>query len=109
MIILKELGSDQTFKIIPRAYNADTLVLVNETTGEETSYAISITQTDYYAVITKTLALKEGNFYRMTVLNGSTVVYRDKVFCTNQTISSYSVNNNEFTTYTTDNEYITYE
>lgn len=109
MIVLKELGTDQTFKIIPRTYAADTLVLVNETTGEETSYAISITQTDYYAVITKTLTLKEGNFYRMTVLNGSDIVYRDKVFCTNQTISSYSVNNNEFTTYTTDNEYITYE
>lgn len=109
MIILKELGTDQTFKIIPRVYAADTLVLTNETTGESTSYAITITQTDYYAVITKTVALKEGNFYRMTVKNGSDIVYRDKVFCTNQTISTYSVNNGEFTTYTTDNDYIIYE
>jgi len=109
MIVLKELGTDQTFKIIPRSYDADTLTLVNETTGESTDYAITITQVDYYAVITKTLSLKEGNFYRMTVKNGSDIIYKDKVFCTNQTVSTYSPNNGEFTTYTSDNEYITYE
>lgn len=109
MIVLQETGSAQTFKIIPRVYAADTLTLVNETTGEETIYNITITQTDYYAVITKVITLKEGNFYQMTVKNGSDIIYKDKVFCTNQTVSSYSPNSGEFTTYSSDNDYIVYE
>jgi hypothetical protein len=109
MIILQETASAQTFKIIPRTYVADTLLLKNEVTGDEISYAITITQTDHYAVITKILTLQEGNFYKLTVLNGGNVVYKDKVFCTNQSVSTFSVNNGEFNTYTSDNEYITYE
>lgn len=109
MIILKESGSDQTFKIVPRELNADTMTLVNETTGESTDYAVTPTTVDYYLEITKTVTLKEGNFYQLTVKNGSDVVYKDKVFCTNQTIADYSVNNNEYTNYTSDNDYITYE
>lgn len=109
MIILKESGSDQTFKIVPRELNADSMTLVNETTGESTNYVVSPTTVDYYLEITKTVTLKEGNFYQLTVKNGSDVVYKDKVFCTNQTVATYSVNNNEYTTYTSDNDYITYE
>ena len=109
MIVLKETATSQTFKIIPRQMNADTLTLVNETTGEETIYDISITQLDYYAVIEKTLDLKENNFYKMTVKNGTDVVYKDRVFCTNQVIEEFTVNNNEYTSYSSDNDYITYE
>lgn len=109
MIILKESGSDQTFKIVPRELNADTMTLVNETTGESTDYAVTPTTVDYYLEITKTVTLKEGNFYQLTVKNGSDVVYKDKVFCTNQTVDNYTVNSGEYTTYTSDNDYITYE
>lgn len=109
MIVLKETASSQTFKIIPRSMNADTLTLVNETTGEETIYNISITQLDYYAVIDEVLDLKENNFYKLTVSNGSEIVYKDKVFCTNQVIENFTVNNNEYTSYSSDNDYITYE
>lgn len=109
MIILKEQGTSQTFKIIPRSYTADRMELKNETTGETTSYDITVTQTDYYAVISKIVTLKEGNFYGLTVYDGVDIIYKDKVFCTNQTVSTYSVNNNEYTNVTTDNEFIIYE
>ena len=109
MIILKESGSDQTFKIIPRELEATTMTLTNETTGVSTSYDITPTILDYYLQITKTVTLQEGNFYMLTVKNGADIVYKDKVFCTNQTLSDYSVNNNEYTNYTSNNDYITYE
>jgi len=32
----------------------------------------------------------------MTILDGTDLVYRDKVFCTNQTIETYSVNKDEY-------------
>jgi len=109
MIILREQGTSQTFKIIPRIYSADSMVIVNETTGDSITYAITLTQTDYYAVIAKIVTLQENNFYKLTVLNGTDEVYRGRIFCTNQTISDFTVNNSEFNTYTSDNEYITYE
>ena len=85
------------------------MIITNETTGVSTTYSISITQTDYYAVITKTVSLKEDNFYNLTVKNGSDIVYKDRIFCTNQTLSDFSVNNSEYDTYSTDNDYISYE
>jgi hypothetical protein len=109
MIILLEQVGSQTFKVIPRSYAADSMVFVNETTGDSITYAITPTQTDYYMVIAKALTLQENNFYKITILDGTDEVYRGRVFCTNQTISDFTVNNSEFNTYTSDNEYITYE
>lgn len=118
MIVLKEQGTDQTFKFIPREYNADTIVLTSETLNTSTTYAITVSRVDYdgtadtsglYLSVTDTFTLKEGNFYSLVVKNGSDVVYKDKVYCTNQTVADYSVNNGQFTTYTSTNDYITYE
>ena len=109
MIVLQETASAQEVKFIPREYQADTIVLVNETTDESTTYNITTTQSGYYLVVNDVFDLKENNFYFMTVKNGSDIVYRDKIYCTNQTISDYSVNNGEYDDYTSTNDYITYE
>jgi hypothetical protein len=107
MIVLKQSGIDQDFFVIPRTYTADSMVITNETTGESTTYAITSSIDGYYLTWSKTVTLKEGVFYNMTVYNGANIVYKDRIFCTNQTVADYSVNNNEFTSVTTDNEYIT--
>jgi len=109
MIILQETGIAQEFKVIPRELEADSMTLTSETTGEVVTYVITPTIDRYYLVINEIVALKENNFYTIEVKNGADIVYKDKIFCTNQTVSSFSVNNNEFTTYSSDNDYITYE
>ena len=109
MIILQETGIAQEFKIIPRELVADSMILASETTGEAVTYVITPTIDRYYLVINEIVALKENNFYTIEVKNASEIVYKDKIFCTNQTVSDFSVNNNEFTTYSSDNDYITYE
>ena len=109
MIILKEQATSQTFNIIPRYYTADSMVITNETSGEATTYAITPTVTSYYLTITDIVDLKEGNFYTLKVLNGSEIVYRDKIYCTNQVIENYTINNGEYVENTTDNDYIIYE
>jgi hypothetical protein len=109
MIILQETGTAQEFKIIPRELVADSMTLTSETTGEAVTYVITPTIDRYYLVINEIVALKENNFYTIEVKNASEIVYKDKIFCTNQTVSDFSVNNNEFTTYSSDNDYITYE
>ena len=109
MIILEEIGTAQTFKIIPRELVADSMVILNELTDVSETYAITPTVDRYYLVIDEVLNLKEGNFYTLEVKNGSEIVYKGKIFCTNQSISTYSVNNNEYTNVTTDNDFIIYE
>lgn len=109
MIILQETGIAQEFKVIPRELVADSMTLTSETTGEAVTYVITPTIDRYYLVINEIVALKENNFYTIEVKNATEIVYKDKIFCTNQTVSDFSVNNNEFTTYSSDNDYITYE
>lgn len=115
MIILQESGSDQTFKFIPRSYTMDSMDIEEEGTDVVTNYVVTGTRVDYdgnsdstgtYLSVTDTVTLKEGRFYRLTVKNGSTVIYRDKIFCTNQSVSTYTINNGEYTTNTTDNDFI---
>ena len=109
MIVLKESATSQEIKFIPREMAVNVLSFVNETTGEETLYNVTYSTDRYYLVVDATFDLKEDNFYKLTALNGSDVVYKDKVFCTNQTIEDFTVNNNAYTSYSSDNDYITYE
>tara|TARA_S200002703_G_scaffold46678_1_gene40487 strand:+ start:703 stop:1041 length:339 start_codon:yes stop_codon:yes gene_type:complete len=110
MIILQESSSSQTISFIPREYSSGTtynVKIVNESNGK-TIYDVdttSITENLYYNQYTAVLNLKQDNFYMLTI-TGSDVVYKDKIFCTNQTASSYSVNNNEYTQQTSSNEFI---
>lgn len=109
MIILQESASPQTFKVIPRSYTATSVSFRHEETNTVLTYNITPTTTDHYLNITCTPVLKQDHFYELTVYNGATIIYKDKVFCTNQTVSSYSVNNGEYVTNTTNNDYVIYE
>jgi hypothetical protein len=109
MIVLQELATAQEFKIIPRELEADSMVITNELTDVSTTYAITPTIDRYYLVINKIVNLQQNNFYTLSVLNNTDVVYKGKIFCTNQTIPTYTPNNNEYTTYPSNNDYITYE
>jgi hypothetical protein len=97
VIVLKEQGTAQTVRFIPtRKSSGTSLVLRNESTNVSTTYSITTSTSSYYSTFSKILALKEDHFYEMTIFDGDDLVYRDKVFCTNQTIGTYSVNNNEY-------------
>jgi hypothetical protein len=109
MIILKELGTDQTWTYIPRTLASDSYVITSETDGTSTTYSYTSTVSGYYLSITDTIALQENNYYTFTALNGSDEVYRGRIFCTNQTVSDYSVNNGEYTTEASNNDYVIYE
>jgi len=109
MIILKEQSVPQDLKFIPRSYGADTIVLRNETTNEEKTISASFALDKYYLTTTTTFDLKENTFYNLTIKNGVEVVYKDRIFCTNQTIVSYSVNKDEYVSNVTNNDFIIYE
>jgi hypothetical protein len=109
MIILKEQNTPQVLKFIPRNYGADTIVLRNETTNEIQTISATFTLDSYYLSTSKIFDLKENTFYNLTIKNGVEVVYKDKVFCTNQVLKDYTVNKDEYVAHATNNDFIIYE
>ena len=118
MIILKTSTTTQTFSIIPREYTVDaTICIRDESTNIETCVLTSGSLWNTYNLnwelatndwedevgiiisndlvnITMNLNLVEGRYYDMKISNTSgTVIFRDKIFCTDQTIDQM---NNEY-------------
>lgn len=117
MIILKVDTNPQSFKFIPRSKTYDGLFLTDESTNVETQVTINSQSTnDYYETITATFhttspafTLVENRFYKILIKNGTDIVYYDRVFVTNQNVSTFSVNNNVYNSNSSTNEFIIYE
>jgi len=114
MKILSTSASAQTIKVIPREYvTSATLKLTDDTTNTSVSYSVSPTTDRNYLSISQALSLKEGRFYDMLITKtDGTVIYKDKVFCTAQTVAQadndyYTINKDVYTTDTSfDNDFI---
>lgn len=112
MIILQNIAANQTISFIPRAWadgSTYTVEIHNETTNKKVFNATSATFTelDYYNQYTTVFTgLTEDTMYNIIIKDGSNIIFKDKLFCTNQTVSTYSVNNNAYTEHSTDNEFI---
>ena len=63
----------------------------------------------YYQRIEIECALVENRFYNIRLLNDGELVFRGRVFCTDQSVVSFSVNNGQYTSHSTTNEFIVYE
>jgi hypothetical protein len=50
----------------------------------------------------------QDRFYNFNVLNGSEIVYKGRIFCTDQVVKDYSINNGVYTQHESTNEYIVY-
>ena len=110
MIVIQETANAQTFSFIPRSQSYDALYLTDDQTNVEVQVTIDAsTQGDYLDTITATFSLTEGHFYNLVVKDGANVVFKDRVFCTNQAIVSFSVNNGQYTSNSTTNDFIVYE
>lgn len=111
MIVLQESASAQNLDFIPRSFtsgNTYNVTIVNEQTNTEVynQDVTSITENLYYNRLNAIFDVKQDNFYMVTVKSGSVVVFKDKVFCTNQTISDFTVNDSQYTEQDTTNEFI---
>ena len=108
MKILTTSTSAQTLKIIPRDYQANIdVVLRDNSTNESNTYSVSTSTSGDYMTFDLTLTLVENRFYDMTCKFGSNVIYKDKIFCTDQVVADYTVNEGQYTTENSyDNDYI---
>jgi len=122
MKILTTSASQQTIDIIPRAFlSSYKLVVKDEAANEEVfNGEVTAAASDNYRQLQVTFdpVLKEGRFYTMEVRNRlveTLIYYKDKIFCTDQTINQdnndyYDINNGQYdfddTSGSHDNDYI---
>ncbi len=106
MIILKESILTQTFKIIPRAMECDRIEVVNSAEGTSESVDVTPLIDRYFLEISAILDIKENNFYTLNVYNGTDIVFKGRIFCTNQQVKDYTVNKNTYTEQTSTNEFV---
>tara|TARA_R110000796_G_scaffold35260_4_gene90762 strand:- start:313 stop:669 length:357 start_codon:yes stop_codon:yes gene_type:complete len=117
MIILREVNTSQTIKVIPREYYTTTTYSVNITSDSENKNVYSHNFTDeftldryWYQFSDFFTNLEENNFYTLRISDSQKEVFRGRIFCTNQfPINTFSVNSGEYTTTTSTNEFIFYE
>ena len=107
MIVLQESLFNQTFACTPRQSVFDTIRVFSEAENtfvditEFTSVGVG-----YYYDVTAIFDLRENFTYTIKLLNEGEVVFYDKMFCTNQTVSDFSVNNNEYIQRESSNNFI---
>ena len=102
MTILQSTTDSQTLNFIPREYTSGTTYTISikdETTNKEvfSSTATTFTALDYYFQYSSVFTLVE---------DGNNVTFKDKIFCTNQNVTTYSVNDNEYIKNTIANDFI---
>jgi hypothetical protein len=109
MIVLTTSTSAQTFSFIPRDIPTSMVITDDQTNTPVTVAITSQTQGGYVNTLTATFALEEGHFYDLVLYKNTDIVYKDRIFCTDQNIVSFSVNNGQYTSNTTSNTFIVYE
>lgn len=114
---MKLIGTngDKTFKVIPRQFinGSINVKLTSESTGADINVSPTASTDGNYMTFTIAFGtLTEGDFYTLEIKDGTVVIYKDRVFCTDQTVNQvnndyYSVNDGEYTTEDSfDNDYI---
>lgn len=119
MKILTTSASEQSITVIPRLFQSTyTLKVRDEAANTEIfNGSVSAASATNKRVLGVTFdpVLKEGRTYTMTLLYGGNVVYRDKIFCTDQTVNQstnnyYDINDGQYdyddTSGSHDNDYI---
>jgi hypothetical protein len=107
MIILKPIATAQNIKFIGRQDLCDFLILRDEQNNTEVEVNGVFSLSTYYLTASIIFDLKEGRFYNLTAYYNSEIIYKDKVFCTAQTVADYSINNGTYTQHSSNNEFIT--
>jgi hypothetical protein len=110
MQIINKTAGTKSIHISPRSDSYTSITIYNELTNTLVDFDnISITTQAYYKTLSFDIAddLQDDMFYYLTMYNGSSIIYRDKIFVTSQQPEVYTVNKDVYTSHTSNNEFIT--
>lgn len=98
MVVLRQSASSQAVRFIPTREGIITkCVLRDETTNVETTYDVTTYSSSYFRYFEKILTLEEGKYYDMELkTSADALVHKDRIFCTNQSVDTYSINNGQY-------------
>jgi hypothetical protein len=70
----------------------------------------TFTELDYYYQYSTTQALVENNYYTITITNttDNAVIFKDKMYCSDQTLSDYEISNGIYIEQSTGNNQFVY-
>ena len=113
MKVLTTSTNPQTLNVIPRSYPTSvTLKLRDDSKNTISTYTVAASNVQGYLTLSNAFSLFEGRFYDLTILDGLDVIYKDKIFCSDQDIDQdlndyYSVNKDVYVSEDSrDNEFI---
>jgi len=110
MIVLTTDTGSQFFHCIPRSNDIDGMFITDEQTNVTTEVTIiALAVGDYTTIVEAEFELIENHTYVLQLRNGTDVLFYDKIFCTDQPIVTFSVNDGTYVSNTTTNEFIVYE
>ena len=110
MIVVQEQLTSQTFNFIPRYGTPVTLELTGENTNVTQVVAGTFTAGAYVYDFSGILPTEENQFYWAVIKDGAgNLLLKERMFCTNQPIDTFSVNDGQFISNTTTNDFIMYE
>jgi hypothetical protein len=98
MIVLNPTDTTHGFNFIPRFIPSDELILqlYNETL--QTTQTIDNTYVYLYGIITMTfdLVCTESQKFQLKILEGTEVIYRDKIFVTSQDTQAFKATKDHY-------------
>ena len=116
MIILTTSATAQSLSVIPRSYESTfTLSVRDDSTNVEKTYSITnAVNSGNYLNFNNIFdpILVENHFYDLKLISNGEVIYKDRIFCTDQDIDQsnndyYNLNSNEYLDYNGyDNTYL---
>jgi len=116
MIILTTSATAQSLSVIPRSYvSTFTLSIRDDSTNVEKTYSItSAVNSGNYLNFNNIFdpILVENHFYDLKLISNGEVIFKDRIFCTDQDIDQlnsdyYNLNSNEYLDYNGyDNTYL---
>ena len=109
MVILTTSTNSQSFKVIPRSVQSlVTFELTDKSKRTTSAVTVTVTNSNGYMTVSGAFNLIEDRFYSFAIKNGSVIIYRGSIFCTDQTnFNTFDVHSGEYTTENTyDNDFV---
>ena len=109
MHLLTTSVAAQQLKIVPRQdASSVTLELTDKTQFTTSTVSVSKTSSEPFMILSGSFSLVENRSYSFEVKDGSEVIYRGLIFCTDQTDGEkFFVQDEDYTSETSyDNEYV---
>lgn len=110
MNILKETSEPQNLDYTPEVNGVSYILITDESTKVTQEIYVEPQSVSYFERVTATFDLKENHFYSyLCKLENDTIVYKGRIYCTNQETEDYRLLKDEFVEKESNNEFVIYE